>query len=475
MCGIIGIFAPGRNVANDIYTGLFALQHRGQESTGLAVANPVGIFCYRQEGTVNQVLTENIIKHLPGFAAIGHVRYSTTGDNNRLNAQPMTTRSKRISDGERIKIALAHNGNLTNAFKLKNKLQKIGFQFYSTSDSEIILNLIASASGESIQGDIINMMRQLEGTYSLVMLIGNKLWAVRDPLGVWPLYLSQLDKNKQQWAIASETCALDVLGAKNYKEVPPGAIVMIDESGYHTTQTNLYLNNKNQPKQKFCVFEFIYFSRPDSKIFDKRVQFVRKDLGRILAQKHPVKADICINIPDSSTPHAQGFSEESRIPLKEVFIKNRYVHRTFIQPNQSQRNLGVKLKLNLLTEYIKNREIVIIEDSIVRGTTAKQITGLIKEAGARKVHMRIASPPYKNPCFYGIDTAAKENLIGYKHSIKEIKNYLGVDSLEYLTLDELFQAIGLPKDNFCHACFSGEYPIKISKNTKKQGKYILET
>ena len=459
-CGVFGVFAPGEDVARLTYFGLHALQHRGQESAGITVSNGELLLTYKQLGLVTQVFSDADLDSLRGKLAIGHVRYSTTGSTRLENAQPCV-----IEDGK-FSLAIAHNGNILNSKPLADRLRKEGYTFRSSSDTEAILYLIHRnfRLNLSIEEAIARAMSELKGAYSLAIATLNQLIAVRDPYGIRPLAIGRMPAG---YVISSETCGLDIVGAEFVREVQPGEIIVIDENGMFSYE--------GQPAAKpfICMFEFIYFARPDSKINGKTLYQARKEMGRYLAKEAPVEADIVIPVPDSGIPSAVGYAEASGIPFGEGLIKNRYVGRTFIQPTQYLRQLGIKLKLNPLKDIISGKRVVLVDDSIVRGNTSRQIVQLIKDAGAREVHVRVSSPPVMWPCFYGIDTANRNELIAANMSIEDIRKSIGADSLVYLSLESLIKATGLPGESFCLACLNGNYPIEIPKKLKLS-KFVLE-
>jgi amidophosphoribosyltransferase len=444
-CGVFGVYAPGINVAQTTFFALFALQHRGQESAGIAVTDGDGIKLHTCMGLVSQAFTETDLALLQGYTAIGHNRYSTTGSSKPLNAQPIIARS----DG--LTIALAHNGNIINAKPLRHELQQRGYQFHTSSDSEVIANLILASPGQNWQERIEHAMRRLRGAYSLVILTENELIGVRDPFGVRPLCLGTIDGG---WCIASESCALDHIGAQFTKEIDPGEILVIDSHGVHSSR-------KEGDRKALCVFEYIYFARPDSMIQGKLLYPAREAMGRILAEEYPVGADFVMGVPDSATAAGIGYSHASGIPYCECLLKNRYVGRTFIEPEQRIRELGVQLKFNPLSHIIAGKRLVVVDDSIVRGTTTPRVVNLLRKAGATEVHLRICAPPIRYPCFFGVDMATKWELIAAKKTIPEIKEHLGADSLGYLSLNGLIRSVDLPRDIFCLACFTGDYPIPV--------------
>jgi amidophosphoribosyltransferase len=445
-CGVFGITGT-RNAAILTYFGLYALQHRGQESCGIATSDNKTIHMKVGMGEVHAVFSSpEQLKELKGRAAIGHNRYSTTGSSSTTNIQPLLIKYKNGL------LALGHNGNLTNYRKLRRQMEATGSIFSTTSDSEIILHLIAKSRYQQIEKALADALKKATGAYSLVMLSGEDLVAARDPVGVRPLALGKLRKS---WVVASETCAFDIIGAKYIRDIEPGEILVANGGGLQSYQL--------LPKRDhaFCIFEYIYFSRPDSMIFNKNVDKVRRRLGSQLAKEHPIDADIIISVPDSSNTAALGFAEETGIPYEIGLIRNHYVGRTFIQPEQKIRDLDVKIKFNPILGVLKKKRVVVVDDSIVRGTTSKKLVKMLRDAGAREVHMRISSPPIKFPCYYGIDMPTKKELIGSQRSVESIRRYLGVDSLGYLSLEGMLSLPALPNEGFCHACFSGEYTIEI--------------
>jgi len=445
-CGVFGITGT-RNAAVLTYFGLYALQHRGQESCGIATSHDLRILMKGGMGKVDEVFsTHSQLKELKGRMAIGHNRYSTTGLSSVDNIQPLVINYK---NGQ---LALGHNGNLTNYHRLRKKMEAKGSIFTTSSDTEIILHLVARSKEKRIERALAEALKKVTGAYSLVMLSGENLLAARDPVGVRPLALGRL---RHSWVVASETCAFDIIGAKYVRDIEPGEILVANGGGLRSY--------KLLPKRPhaFCIFEYIYFSRPDSIIYRMNVDKVRRRLGRQLAREHPVEADIVISVPDSSNTAALGFSEATGIPFEIALIRNHYVGRTFIQPEQKIRDLDVKIKFNPVRGVLKDKRVVVVDDSIVRGTTSKKLVKMLREAGAREVHMRISSPPIKNPCYYGIDMPTKKELIGAQRSVESIRRFLGVDSLGYLSLEGMLSLPALPPKEFCHACFSGKYPIKI--------------
>jgi amidophosphoribosyltransferase len=446
-CGIFGVFnLKEDSPAKSVYYGLFALQHRGQESAGIAVSDGEEIKHHKGMGLVNQVFTEDLLSGLKGKLAMGHVRYSTTGSSIIENAQPI------VIDTRYGTISLAHNGNLINASQLRQELKEKGISFVGTSDSEVIASLIATSKKTNFEDAVIDSLKHCKGAFALLIMTKDKLIAVRDPNGIRPLTIGKLESG---FVVSSETCALDIIGAQFVRDVSNGEVVVIDSDGIRSKTWEM------GEREAICVFEYIYFARPDSVLHRRNVYEARFQMGKYLAKEHPVDADVVISVPESGVPAAIGFAAESKITFGEGLIKNRYVGRTFIQPSQEIRNLGVKLKLNPIREAVRGKRVVIVDDSIIRGTTSRQIIKLVREAGAREVHMRVSSPPNLNPCFYGIDTATKVELIAANLSIDGICKYLEADSLGYLSINNLIRSISLPAANLCLACLNGEYPVKI--------------
>ncbi len=450
-CGVFGIYAPAYDVARLSYFGLYALQHRGQESAGIAVGQDDKIEHHTGMGLVSTVFDEEMIERLQGQVALGHVRYSTTGTSSAANAQPL------IGEHRSGPFAIGHNGNLVNTLHLREQLSEEGAEFNSTTDTEVILHLIAQSSAPSLELAIAEAMHRMQGVYSLGIMAPDRIVAVRDPNGVRPLCIGRYSDG---WVISSETCALHVIGAQFVREVEPGEIVTLSKSGMEAVQVF-------EPERKaMCIFEFIYFARPDSHIYGRNVYVTRRRMGNLLAQQAPADADLVIPVPESGIPHAVGYAEVSGIPYGEGFIKNRYIHRTFITPDQRLRDLGVHIKLAPLKEAIAGKRLAVVDDSIVRGTTTGPEISLLREAGAREVHLRINCPPIRYPCFYGIDTSTQEELIAARMTVEEIRDHLGADSLEYLNMPNLVKAVGLPKNKFCTACFDARYPIPIPEDVK---------
>ncbi|AOY75765.1 amidophosphoribosyltransferase [Clostridium formicaceticum] len=446
-CGVLGIYTDSdENTSRLLYYGLYALQHRGQESAGIAVNNGLKSNYHKGMGLVPDVFDEDILKRLLGHIGIGHVRYSTSGESYVENAQPLVARYRGGS------ISLAHNGNLTNAKIIKERLEDDGVIFQTSIDSEVIVNLIARYSGDGMIDAIERTMDLIKGAYSLVVMTEEELIGVRDPLGLRPLCLGKMGDS---YVLASESCAFDVMGATLVRDIEPGEIVTINKEGIQST---FYKNNGTRAS---CIFEYIYFARPDSVIDGVSVYEARKNAGRILAKEHPVEADLVVAVPDSSVPVAIGYAEASGIPFGEGLIKNRYVGRTFIQPTQSMRELAVRLKLNPLKDNLQGKKIVMIDDSIVRGTTSRRLVERLKSAGAKEVHVRISSPPVAFGCYFGIDTPDRNQLIGAVKTVEQIRKTIGADSLGYISTDGLVKSTGLSKEHFCLACFNGVYPLEV--------------
>jgi amidophosphoribosyltransferase len=450
-CGIFGVYAPGEDVARITYFGLYALQHRGQESAGIATADGTRLALHRQMGLVAQAFTEDDLSHLTGFAAIGHTRYSTTGSSRIENAQPIPLES-RLGP-----FALAHNGNLTNALALRERLLRKGIRPSSTSDTELIAHLIAVARGGSYIEKLCAVMPLLQGAYSLALLTPEALLGVRDPFGVRPLSIGRLGEH---WVLASETCAIETVGGDPVRDVAPGEIVCITGDG-----ADGMVSHTGQPSQTAaaCLFEYIYFARPDSFIADRSLYLVRQRMGARLAEEFPVAADLVIGVPDSATPAAAGYAAARGLPYADGLIKNRYIGRTFIQPDIRLRQLGVKMKFNALGAVLSGKRVVMIDDSIVRGTTIRPLVRLLREAGAREVHLGVSSPPFRHPCYLGLDVAQRAELIAARLPDEAaIAAEIGVDSLHFLSLDGLVAAIDLPRSTFCTGCFTGTYPMPVA-------------
>ena len=450
-CGIMGVYAPGEDVARVAFFGLYALQHRGQESVGIATADGERIRLRTAMGLVAQTFQEEDLMRLPGTAAIGHTRYSTTGSTNLRNAQPI------LSQGPSIELALAHNGNVVNAVELKEELIDWGCTFSSGSDSEIIAHLMSHAPAASWEERIAYCMRRLQGAYSLTVLTKDAVLGIRDPLGVRPLCVGKLDGG---WVIASETCALDHIGAELVREVEPGEALLIDGDGMRTVYSR-------EPTPSSCIFEHIYFARPDSVLDGKLVYTSRLAMGAELAKEHPVEADMVIGVPDSATAAAVGYSQESGTPYGEGLVKNRYVGRTFISPDQRLRELGVRTKFNPLPELIRGKRLVVVDDSIVRGTTTPPVVNLLKKGGAKEVHLRVCAPPIMFPCHLGVDFPTRRELIAANMTVEELREFLGADSLGYLSHEGLLRAVGLPRSELCMGCFTGNHPIPVQLEMDK--------
>ena len=455
-CGIFGVYAPGEDVARLTFFGLHSLQHRGQESAGIATTDGDSISMYGDMGLVSQIFDETVLEGLHGIAAIGHTRYSTTGSSTAENTQPLivtdTADHRPLLDGQRRQLALAHNGNIVNADLLRADLESQGVVFESTTDSEVIAQLVATAPGATWEERFAVMMRRANGAYSLTVLTRDALFGVRDPNGVRPLCIGRLDGG---YVLASETCALDHLGATFVREVEPGEVVRIDASGITSWQP------VEPMRRALCLFEYIYFARPDSRMRGELLYEARMRMGAQLSREHPVDADVVIGVPDSATAAAIGYAQAAGIPYVEAIVKNRYVGRTFIQPDQRLRERGVQLKYNPLPEMLRGKRVVVVDDSIVRGTTTPRIVTMLRESGALEVHMRITSPQIQHPCFYGVDMATKGELIGAHLSIEEVRKHIGADSLGHLSLEGTAAATGQSEGALCTACFSGQYPRPV--------------
>jgi amidophosphoribosyltransferase len=490
-CGVFGIFAPGHEVSRLSYFALYALQHRGQESAGIAAADRGGHIITRRElGLVNQVFTENDLSTLAGELAIGHVRYSTTGSNAWENSQPVQ-RSVGTRGSQR-EVALAHNGNLINAVELHNELLAKGVTFSSTSDSEIIAALIATHPAERVEDAIAEVLPRLKGAFSTVVMTKDRVVAFRDPHGLRPLALGVLEPagaatlkppaedpdgqvseaaggsedNTVRYCVASESCAFDIIGAKFLRDVQPGEVVTLSEEGCSSIQV------VEGARKAFCVFEYIYFARPDSRMNDQVLQVARGRMGEILWHEAPVEADLVIAVPDSGNPAARGLARAAGLPQDDGFVKNRYVARTFIQPGQELRKHGLRLKFNPLPEVIAGKRLVVVDDSIVRGNTTRQIVQMLRDSGAAEVHLRISAPPIKHPCHYGIDMSTREEMIAHGRTTAEVAAELGCDSLHYLSMEGVYEAVRGTRATHCDACFTGEYPLAGSDDAN--GKYALE-
>jgi amidophosphoribosyltransferase len=452
-CGVFGVF--GHEEASKLtYLGLYALQHRGQESAGIVSSDGGELHLHRAMGEVEEIFTPPVLSKLPGNLAIGHTRYSTAGDKALLNAQPI------MIDCNKGKVALGHNGNLTNAAEWRRKLEHRGSIFQTNSDTEVIVHLLARSQARNLSGALGDALNQVEGAYSLLVLTTDELIAVRDPRGFRPLSLGKLG---DAWLVASETCAFDLLNAQYVREIGPGEMVRISRSGIESIHFA-----PEKPLQQ-CIFEHVYFARPDSIIFGRSVTTSREALGRTLAKEHPVNADIVVPVPDSGVPAAVGFALESGIPFRMGLIRNHYIGRTFIEPSQAIRNFGVKLKLNPVRSLIEGQRVVLVDDSIVRGTTSRKIVRMVREAGAREVHMRISCPPTISPCYYGVDTPTREELIASSSTPEEICRFIGADSLGYVSLAGLKQAVNDTKNSYCTSCYTGVYPTDLVQLEVRNG------
>jgi amidophosphoribosyltransferase len=450
-CGVFGVYAPGEDVARLTFFALFALQHRGQESAGIATSDGNKLQVDARMGLVSQAFDEATLSRLTGDFAIGHNRYSTRGSSRKANAQPLLVGKDSSS------IAIAHNGNIVNAEHLHQELSDQGYVFNTSTDTEVIANLILSSPEKRWEDRIRYAMHRLQGAYSLTLLTEDTLYGVRDPFGVRPLCLGKLNGG---WVIASESCALDHIGASFIREIEPGEIVSISKDGVKSEREEI-------ERKAICIFEYIYFARPDSVINGRLLYPARQAMGEVLAQEHPVEADLVMGVPDSATAAAIGYSRCSGIPLCEGLLKNRYVGRTFIEPDQRIRDLGVKLKFNPLPQVLSGKRLVVIDDSIVRGTTTPKIVELLRRAGAKEVHVRICAPPIRFPCFFGVDMATRWELIAAQKTVPEVRDFIGADSLGYMSIEGLIKAVGLPRDVFCLACFTGDYPIPVQLEMDK--------
>ena len=464
-CGVVGIFAPGEDVARLAYYALYALQHRGQEAAGIAISDGQTVVVYKELGLVAQVFDELVLKSLRGDHAIGHNRYSTTGSCSWENAQPTYKSSPK---GQ---IALAHNGNLVNSVDLKKTLEEAGgdptpegARLAASSDTDLVAAHIARANKGDMAEAILEVLPRLAGAYSFTMMDETRIFGARDPHGFRPLCLGSLPSGG--WILASETCALDLLGARFIRDVEPGEFVMIDNDGVHSKRFS-------EVRPAACVFEHVYFARPDSTLMGQNVYATRYRMGQRLAEESPVVAELVMPVPDSGVPAAQGFAQASGIAYGDGFVKNRYVGRTFIQPTQSMRQQGIRMKLNPVREIIEGRRVVVIDDSIVRGNTTRQIVAMLREAGAREVHMRISAPPIKWPCFYGIDMPDQNELIGSQMDIEGVREHIGADSLGHLSIEGMVEATQIPGDQFCTACFSSRYPVPVPEE-QLRSKHVLE-
>ncbi len=457
-CGVFGIVHP--EAVKLTYLGTFALQHRGQESAGIASANEEYIICYKNMGLVSQVFNEEILEKLKNPCAIGHVRYSTTGSSIPINAQPLVAE---YSQGQ---IAIAHNGNIINAPLLRKEYENNGHIFHTTCDTEVIIHLLAKPEHIEKSDPLGHVLRHLQGAFSLVILRPGVVIAARDPFGIRPLCIGELDG---YYCVASETCAFDVIGAKYIRDVEPGEIIEIKEKKLYS---RFYIDKqKNGLKPAHCIFEHIYFSDPASYVFGFNVHTTRMALGRRLAQECPAEANIVISVPDSGRCAALGYSDYSGIPYARGFVRSHYVGRTFIQPSQAMRDLSVKMKLNPIKDCVRGKRVVVVDDSIVRGTTTRSKMRALRDAGAKEIHLRVSSAPIRWPCYYGVDFPTREELIAHDKTVEQIRDFLEVDSLGYLSLEGMLACMKLPKDHFCTACFSGKYPVPVDLQV---GKFALE-
>ncbi|HUZ45267.1 MAG TPA: amidophosphoribosyltransferase [Terriglobia bacterium] len=447
-CGVFAVFGHPE-AAKLTYLGLYALQHRGQESAGLVTADGQRLRSHKAMGHVAEVFNEEVLRGLLGHAAIGHTRYSTAGDTDRKNAQPLSVSCQK---GQ---VALAHNGNLINAAEIRRELEARGDIFQTTSDTEVILHYFARSKHSGVPESIADALDRVAGAYSLVMLFNDSVYAIRDPRGFRPLSLGQLNG---AYVVASETCAFDMIGATYLRDVEPGEMVILDQRGL----TSLRFAPPARSAQ--CIFEHVYFSRPDSNVFGRSVQQSREMLGRRLAREHPAEADLVVPVPDSGVAAAIGYAEESGIPVKFGLIRNHYIGRTFIEPTQAIRDFGVKLKLNPVRSLLAGKRVVLVDDSVIRGTTSRKIVRLVREAGALEVHMRISCPPTVSPCYYGIDTPTKKELIASNHTVEEIRAYVGADTLGYLSLEGMREAVGDQDGRFCLACYTASYPTVVQES-----------
>jgi amidophosphoribosyltransferase len=459
-CGLFGIDAPGEDVANLTYFGLYALQHRGQESAGIATSDGRTMRMHKDMGLVAQAFDTESLENLTGHLALGHTRYSTTGSNRLENAQPIMVEHPQLGT-----IAIAHNGNLTNAQVLRDDLEQHGVRFKTSSDTEVLAELVAHTNGADIVSVLRRALPRLQGAYCLLFLTNDTLVGVRDPLGIRPLCLGRLPDGGA--IITSETCALDTVGAEFVREIEPGEAVVLGRGEPVAEQLLL------SPRKAMCMFEFIYFARPDSHLQGQSLYEARRNMGRELAREAPADADIVISLPDSGTPAAVGYAEASGIPYSEGLIKSRYITRTFIQPNERLRNVGIKLKFNPLREILAGKRVVLVDDSIVRGTTSRKIVEELRRAGTKEVHFRVSSPPIQWPCFMGIDIASRSELIASGRSVEEVEHLIGADSLKYLSKAGLFRAVK-NVSGFCMACFDGDYPVPVPVQLEMD-KLALET
>ncbi|MDA2933865.1 amidophosphoribosyltransferase [Acidobacteria bacterium AH-259-D05] len=456
-CGVFAI-ASHEEAARHTYLGLYALQHRGQESAGIISTDGSRLYQQKGMGYVADVFNDETLSQLLGTSAIGHVRYSTTGETSLANAQPI------VSESWRGPIALSHNGNLLNSRSLRQRLESEGAIFQTTSDTEVVLHLLARCPSKDLDQALQEVLHQIQGAYSMLMQTPSVLYAIRDPFGVRPLCLGRLDGS---YTLASETCAFDLIGAEYIRDVVPGEVLKIKDGQLQS----FFL--PPSPRHAHCIFEHVYFSRPDSRVFNKSVHQSRYQMGRRLAREAPVDADLVVPVPDSGVTAALGYADESEIPFKFGLIRNHYVGRTFIEPKQSIRHFGVKIKLNPVKELLEGQRVILVDDSIVRGTTSRKIVEMVRSAGAQEVHLRISSPPTVSPCYYGIDTPTHEELIGVNKTSEEIREFTGADTLTYLSLEGMKEAVSDPQ-NFCSACFDLQYPIAISQETPQKKLFELD-
>src|SRR5277367_2013598 len=449
-CGVVAIYGHPE-AANLAYLGLYALQHRGQESAGICSSDGRNIHCHKSMGHVAEIFTPEVLGQLPGDHAIGHTRYSTAGDTVLLNAQPFSVACNKG------RIAVAHNGNITNAGELRRELEREGSIFQASSDTEVILHLVARSRERTLAGALREALLQLEGAFSLVFLAENRVLVARDPHGFRPLALGQMELSggKACYVFASETCAFDLINAVYLNDVEPGEMVIVGPEGITRERYAPIRDHAH------CVFEHVYFSRPDSIVFGRAVQESRENLGRLLAREHPVDADVVVPVPDSGTAAAIGYASEAGIPFRQALIRNHYVGRTFIEPSQAIRDFGVKLKLNPVKHLLEGKRVILVDDSLVRGTTSRKIVRMVRNAGAREVHFRISCPPTISPCYYGVDTPSENELIAANQSLEEIRKYVDADTLAYLSLDDLRKAVADTQQQYCYACYTGEYPTEL--------------
>jgi len=457
-CGVVGVYGH-EEAANLAYLGLYALQHRGQESAGIVSTDGNDLYAHRAMGEVEEIFKPDVLNKLPGSASIGHTRYSTAGDKALLNAQPI------LIDCNKGKISIGHNGNLTNAAEWRRKLEHKGSIFQTNSDTEVVVHLLAKSAARNLSGALGDALNQCEGAYSLVVLTPDELYAARDPRGFRPLNLAKFSAPNGQtaWIVASETCAFDLLNAQYVREIEPGEMLRISKSGLES------IRFAPEKPHQFCIFEHVYFARPDSTIFGRSVNDSREALGRQLAREHPVDADLVVPVPDSGVPAAVGYAMESGVPFRMGLIRNHYIGRTFIEPSQAIRNFGVKLKLNPVRGLMEGQRVVLVDDSIVRGTTSRKIVRMVREAGAKEVHVRISCPPTISPCYYGVDTPTREELIASSNTPGEICRFLGADSLGYLSLEGLRKSVNDTRGDFCTSCYTGNYPTDLVQLEVRDG------